>query len=628
MNPLFVNTPAQRSAVREQYLSSLQLQIENNQKNLNANKILKYTGETPTQIIDTRTTEEKFADMISTRRDIKDFIVASGYLTPSNANIFVDSANDGIIQFIYRNKQFILRDYLSKGVTPRMFNDFIEGYVAKYNRNAGIEMGIQGGYIGQAPVISNNQFLNRLIRQVDLDAIQSSIDKIDRDIPSPLPSQRNMIMRVDESIERLRPRIITDVQLRGIDNLSPADQERIRSLLSEMYRDLPAREQLIEKQNDLNDAIQRGNLDRVFGVLRQINDLIDIGEGRAEDIDEVFSAIAEETTFEEEPPSGGGARAVNTETAERLRTWYDAPNLIDFLGERRQRLNNFLADTGLLAVIKTTEPIANSSTGNVVNLDDDEIISGSKYRKLSFTDIRNKTNWRTLVEIYLNDKEDVGEDIIGRRFNPTNGSFRNDDELVRANVEIMPSVSIAGDDAVLDFRDMTGRGAVKSRKDKFKKKVEFVGEKPKPYISFGKHYLNRQKLNDDILQIKGEGGANANFKSRRISPTLKAVFQSLLENKTPDFSLISKLSKTDKETLYEAVKITKYDKISIDAPSKSDDEKLANEFDVLRGSILGGNDNPQTIKRFKLLLVKLMNSRRIPRGEANDILFELAQLGF
>jgi hypothetical protein len=212
------------------------------------------------------------------------------------------------------------------------------------------------------------------------------------------------------------------------------------------------------------------------------------------------------------------------------------------------------------------------------------------------------------VEIYLNDKEDVGEDIIGRRFNPTNGSFRNDDELVRANVEIMPSVSIAGDDAVLDFRDMTGRGAVKSRKDKFKKKVEFVGEKPKPYISFGKHYLNRQKLNDDILQIKGEGGANANFKSRRISPTLKAVFQSLLENKTPDFSLISKLSKTDKETLYEAVKITKYDKISIDAPSKSDDEKLANEFDVLRGSILGGNDNPQTIKRFKLILVKLMNS--------------------
>lgn len=621
MNPLYVQTPAQRSAVREQYLSSLQLQIENDQKNLNANKILKYTGEVPTQISDTRTTEEKFADMISTRRDVKDFIVASGYLTPSNANIFVDSANDGIIQFIYRNKQFILRDYLSKGVTPRMFNDFIEGYVAKYNRNAGIEMGIQGGYIGQAPVISNNQLLNRLIRQVDLDTLEASIDKFAEDNrASILPVGRDVIARVNESIERLRPRIITDVQLREIDNLSPADQERIRSLLSEMYKDLPAREQLIVKQNELNDAIQRGNLDRAFGVMRQINDLIDIGEGRAEDIDDIFAAAAEEATFEEASPLP--AVAVDAETLERLNEYYNEVNLKETVGKQRQRLDKFLVDTGLRNGLKMT------SLPNYGNYEVGEDVGVNQYRRLFFKDLKEHTNWEQLADLYIMEREALGEDIIGKRFKPTTNTFRDDDDIVRADVEVLPRISLEGDDATIDFRDMTGRGAVKSRKEKFKKKVEIVGEKPKPYVSFGKYYLNRQKLNDDILQIKGEGGANANFKSRRISPTLKSVFQSLLENKTPDFSLISKLSNTDKETLYEAVKTTKYDKISIDAPSKSEDEKLANEFDVLRGSILGGNDNPQTIKRFKLLLVKLMNSRRIPRGEANDILFELAQLGF
>jgi hypothetical protein len=621
MNPLYVQTPAQRSAVREQYLSSLQLQIENDQKNLNANKILKYTGEVPTQISDTRTTEEKFADMISTRRDVKDFIVASGYLTPSNANIFVDSANDGIIQFIYRNKQFILRDYLSKGVTPRMFNDFIEGYVAKYNRNAGIEMGIQGGYIGQAPVISNNQLLNRLIRQVDLDTLEASIDKFAEDNrASILPVGRDRIRSIIGSIERLRPRIITDVQLREIDNLSPADQERIRSLLSEMYKDLPAREQLIVKQNELNDAIQRGNLDRAFGVMRQINDLIDIGEGRAEEIDDIFAAAAEEATFEEASPLP--AVAVDAETLERLNEYYNEVNLKETVGKQRQRLDKFLVDTGLRNGLKMT------SLPNYGNYEVGEDVGVNQYRRLFFKDLKEHTNWEQLADLYIMEREALGEDIIGKRYNSRTNTFRDDDDIVRADVEVLPRISLEGDDATIDFRDMTGRGAVKSRKEKFKKKVEIVGEKPKPYVSFGKYYLNRQKLNDDILQIKGEGGANANFKSRRISPTLKAVFQSLLENKTPDFSLISKLSNTDKETLYEAVKTTKYDKISIDAPSKSEDEKLANEFDVLRGSILGGNDNPQTIKRFKLLLVKLMNSRRIPRGEANDILFELAQLGF
>ena len=621
MNPLYVQTPAQRSAVREQYLSSLQLQIENDQKNLNANKILKYTGEVPTQISDTRTTEEKFADMISTRRDVKDFIVASGYLTPSNANIFVDSANDGIIQFIYRNKQFILRDYLSKGVTPRMFNDFIEGYVAKYNRNAGIEMGIQGGYIGQAPVISNNQLLNRLIRQVDLDTLEASIDKFAEDNrASILPVGRDRIRSIIGSIERLRPRIITDVQLREIDNLSPADQERIRSLLSEMYKDLPAREQLIVKQNELNDAIQRGNLDRAFGVMRQINDLIDIGEGRAEEIDDIFAAAAEEATFEEASPLP--AVAVDAETLERLNEYYNEVNLKETVGKQRQRLDKFLVDTGLRNGLKMT------SLPNYGNYEVGEDVGVNQYRRLFFKDLKEHTNWEQLADLYIMEREALGEDIIGKRYNSRTNTFRDDDDIVRADVEVLPRITLEGDDATIDFRDMTGRGAVKSRKEKFKKKVEIVGEKPKPYVSFGKYYLNRQKLNDDILQIKGEGGANANFKSRRISPTLKAVFQSLLENKTPDFSLISKLSNTDKETLYEAVKTTKYDKISIDAPSKSEDEKLANEFDVLRGSILGGNDNPQTIKRFKLLLVKLMNSRRIPRGEANDILFELAQLGF
>jgi hypothetical protein len=99
---------------------------------------------------------------------VKSFLVASGYLTPFNANVYVDKASDGIIQFIYRNKQFILRDYLSKGVSPRMFEDFIEGYVAKYQRNAGIEMGIQQASSGEAPIISNNQLLNRMITQADL----------------------------------------------------------------------------------------------------------------------------------------------------------------------------------------------------------------------------------------------------------------------------------------------------------------------------------------------------------------------------------------------------------------------------------------------------------------------------
>ena len=617
MNPLFVNTPAQRSAVREQYLSSLQLQIENDQLNLNANKILKYTGETPTQITDTRTTEEKFGDMISTRKDVKSFLVASGYLTPTNANIFVDKASDGIIQFIYRNKQFILRDYLSKDVPPRMFEDFIEAYVAKYQRNAGIEMGVQQASAGQAPTISNNQLLNRLITQRDLDATLLLVQAVaDRSAPTQMGQQ--LIATTRRLVADLRPRLPTEALLRRVDNLTPAQQSQIRVLLSDYFKDIPAPEQLRKKLQELDEAIQRGNIERQFGVIEQINGLIAQRITDQQSLDEILRGIEGEETFDldeeaerqddrqEELPE-----AIVQVGSDDARRYFNMTDIEQEIGSNRAKITAFLYHTALF--------------DGVIQLSTGQRLTRSQIRnKLTADQVINDTNWRELVNIYVMDREIIGDAIMDREYDDQRRTFLTpEEEAQRGGV-----IDAVVEGEVIDENEMVGRGAVKSRKEKFKKKVEFVGEKPKPYISFGKFYLNRHKLNDDILQIKGEGGQNTNFKTRRISPTLKSVLQSLLENKTPDFSLVSKLTDADKNSLHEALKITKYDKITIDAPSKTAEEKLVNEFDVLRGSILGGNDSPQAIKRFKLILVKLMNSKRIPRGEANDILYELAELGY
>ena len=618
MNPLFVNTPAQRSAVREQYLSSLQLQIENDQLNLNANKILKYTGETPTQITDTRTTEEKFADMISTRRDVKSFLVASGYLTPFNANVFVDKASVGIIQFIYRNKQFILRDYLSKGVSPRMFEEFIEGYVAKYQRNAGIEMGVQQASSGQAPSLSNNQMLNRMITPADLQSILFLVEIIEKR-SSPSPNQQQILAETKRRVIDLGPRLPTRELLDRVDNLSPAQQAQVRELMSDYFKDIPAPEQIRFKLDELNEAIQRRNVSRQFGVILQINELIAQRITDQQSLDVLLRGIEGASSTGDEDGAVKDTRDDDEEVIDeadpdqkqtRKISWFEAQELEQFLSSQ-QKINNFLSDTGLMK---------NATL-------DGEPIPATQMRTMKAKEHKEQTNWRELVNIYLTDKNILGEEIINRQFRTDTQRFLTPEEVEGLDVVAVDEISTpTGDEAAI--ADMVGKGAVKSRKEKFKKKVEFVGEKPKPYISFGKFYLNRHKLDDDILQIKGEGGQNTNFKTRRISPTLKSVFQSLLENKTPDFSLVSKLTDADKNSLHEALKITKYDKITIDAPSKTAEEKLVNEFDVLRGSILGGNDSPQAIKRFKLILVKLMNSKRIPRGEANDILYELAELGY
>jgi hypothetical protein len=140
--------------------------------------------------------------------------------------MFVDKASDGIIQFIYRNKQFILRDYLSKGVTPRMFDDFIEGYVAKYQRNAGIEMGIQQGSSGQAPIISNNQLLNRMITQVDLQSILFLVEIIEKR-SSPSPNQQQILAETKRRVFDLGPRLPTPELLRELINLHQHNKHKL-----------------------------------------------------------------------------------------------------------------------------------------------------------------------------------------------------------------------------------------------------------------------------------------------------------------------------------------------------------------------------------------------------------------
>ena len=68
------------------------------------------------------------------------------------------------------------------------------------------------------------------------------------------------------------------------------------------------------------------------------------------------------------------------------------------------------------------------------------------------------------------------------------------------------------------------------------------------------------------------------------------------------------------------------DQFSVPVPSDIDQDN--NRFEILRGQIIAGNDNPDLIKDFKFLLMKLMTNGRIPRREGHDILADLAALGY
>jgi hypothetical protein len=168
---------------------------------------------------------------------------------------------------------------------------------------------------------------------------------------------------------------------------------------------------------------------------------------------------------------------------------------------------------------------------------------------------------------------------------------------------------------------LTGRGLTKSRI-----RVEGKVEKPARYIPFGRYVINKHKLGDNILMIKTPRGAVIpEMPSHHISSKLSNVFKTVAGGGIPQYDDIDTLKEEDKEHFVKVLKRCHIDRVSL---PKQKSEPDTDKFDVLKGEILAGNNNPKLIKEFKVMLMKYIHAGRIPRREGHEILTDLASMGY
>ena len=147
------------------------------------------------------------------------------------------------------------------------------------------------------------------------------------------------------------------------------------------------------------------------------------------------------------------------------------------------------------------------------------------------------------------------------------------------------------------------------------------------YIPFGKFILNKHRLNNDILMMRyAKGGYIKHIPTKKVSKAFIKVMKSMIDKKNPSYDEIKNLNENEKALLYKIVQYAKLeDQFEVPSPEIDKDN---NQFEIMKGEILAGNDSKQMIKDFKLLLLKLMNNQRIPRKEAQELLTDLAAMGY
>ena len=124
-----------------------------------------------------------------------------------------------------------------------------------------------------------------------------------------------------------------------------------------------------------------------------------------------------------------------------------------------------------------------------------------------------------------------------------------------------------------------------------------------------------------------KGGAILDLPTQKVRKAFIQNVESILQNRNPSYDDVAELTNDEKKLLYKLTKMANLqDKIKVPHPCDLDKEN--HRFELLKGQIMAGQDSKEMIKEFKVLLIKLMNDKRIPKGQATNILTDLISLGY
>jgi hypothetical protein len=147
------------------------------------------------------------------------------------------------------------------------------------------------------------------------------------------------------------------------------------------------------------------------------------------------------------------------------------------------------------------------------------------------------------------------------------------------------------------------------------------------YVPFGSYIINKRKLEDGVLMIKRHTGQSINdIRSKRISNNMRNVFKKISGGEIPSFNDYEKLDDDEREYLqFVARRSNLLDKLNVPAPKKDKTEQLINQFEIMRGQIMAGNDSQELLRKFKQIILEMSERKLIPRSQMLELLTEIAR---
>ena len=597
--------PSDADKYRKAYLDTLQVQIMNNDINLQANKLHQRTGQVATQITDYRSTAEKMADVASLRVLVKSEL--RRMMDEPNTERTMADLSDDEVRYVAQNMEMLVKEIVPKykqGCESPVFLSFLRALMKKPSLSV-VPASLATAHFAAGPAVMDVAGIDEdeLAEQVGLSEELGGILEAD-----PRGGEvGELAAKVQANLRQNAGRLqhILTVLLPKLNAMSPALQGTASRMLVQSYINYPNSEQLRQFGATVI-AARTGGTRNLCSILARIADMVSSKDEDDEILHRATMLIMGKEILEERE---GQLRELDAEiehTVESSRgkvpIELPEPNA-DLKAEdvknkglvtKAKKQLELYREAGLRLVPPGLAERALNQDGSIF-----VGITGNAVRALY------AANLEGMRQMYDDSHRQAGRRERSQAlFNLS--ARHNPRELGEAPPSRLP---------------VKGSGLVV---------VEDKGVKSKKFAPFGRYFIQLSKLNDDIVCLSTDRGSNvSSYRTLRVSVPVANILRKMVNGRSPSFEDIQRLGEDDKRdihSLFKKCQIVMGEGMEIPRPADTTED--LNRFNILRGEILAGNDGTDTVKAFKLLIIKLMNNGHLPKGQAKSLLIDLAHMGY
>lgn len=293
MNPQTIRNQSQLYKVREAYLANLELEQNNLKKTADAVSIFNQTGQVPLAPQDTRSVNEKLADIEKLKINLRKQLMT---ITDGQqaADIMNALSNEEIqsLSIVFGDIATVLKAKYANGVPAPIFLEYIRRYLKDFSLNLGLASGNQGVIVDELKLtrdmmmrtIPNKSIMDELIRSIEM---------------APDSAAKDAARAATRLLGQSLPNIDDIIATQSI--LSEVELANLSSLITDALQQVPSAAQVQKLSKDIINTLRSDDKKLTENILTKTLNTVKIQQDELAQLNSISEALRQEQAESSRP---------------------------------------------------------------------------------------------------------------------------------------------------------------------------------------------------------------------------------------------------------------------------------------------------------------------------------------